>query len=95
MSNNYEIVGYRSKSGKLATYKCTWKGKTKDGADRAKLESFDGKLQFFVDTNKLEPAPIRQNLSGPTKECWECGRTFDYRTCKQNDGEWSDSYCGC
>lgn len=98
MNRSYEIVGYRGKSGKLGTYKCTWRGKAKDGTERAKLKSFDGQLEFFVDASKLETAPPQSETSrarAEKKTCWECGCEFTYRESKERDGEWSDSYCGC
>lgn len=66
MRQRYEVVGYRGKSGKLGAYKCVWQGKTKDGSQRAKLRSFDGKLEFFVDASKLEAVPA------PKDPCAEC-----------------------
>jgi len=33
--------------------------------------------------------------SAQTKSCWECGCPFTYAQCKANDGDWSESYCGC
>ena len=33
--------------------------------------------------------------AAPTRCCWECGRTFTAREARQNDGDWSDNYCGC
>jgi hypothetical protein len=93
----YEVVGYRGKSGKLGAYKKLgeYPDKFNPGKRRAKLQSFDGKLNFFVDADALEAPPPRKGLSGEVKHCWECGCAFDYRICKENDGDWSDSYCGC
>ena len=47
------------------------------------------------------PAPRANQTSsasrapGPTKQCWECGCAFTHRDAKENDGSWSESYCGC
>lgn len=95
--NEYTIVGYQGKSGKLLPYKKVGEApdKYKPGQKRAHLKSFDGKLDFWVDAAKIEDAPPRKSFSGEIKQCWECGCDFDYRTCKENDGDWSDGYCGC
>lgn len=37
----------------------------------------------------------QRKSSSPTKTCWECGQEFTYAECRANDGDWSDSYCGC
>jgi hypothetical protein len=50
---------------------------------------------FPRETQSDKASATQSNPTGKTKQCWECGGTFDYNMCKQNDGDWSDSYCGC
>ncbi len=100
MAADYKIVGYVSKAGKLGTYKHTATAKNKFGeGNRVKLVSFGSQpVEFWVDENKLVAAPPQSEsarANAETKQCWECGCNFTYRDCKQSDGEWSDSYCGC
>lgn len=42
-------------------------------------------------------AVAKYHPRGPaeTKRCWECGHDFTYEECKNLDGDWADSYCGC
>lgn len=53
-----------------------------------------GKILFRV-TSQQKSNTRRYGGSGETKQCWECGRNFTYGDCKENDGDWRDSYCGC
>lgn len=85
MSREQEIVGYRGKSGKLGAYKCAWRGKGKDGTDRAKLVSMDGTLEFFVDAAKLEAAPVSKSRHGGCECDSDCCRPY----CR------CDSHCNC
>lgn len=88
-----EMVSYKGRP-----YRCTWKGKSKFGeGERAKLEFMDGSQSFYVDAALLEPY-VQSDAARERAEkrlCWECGREFTYVECKAQDGEWSDSYCGC
>ncbi len=101
MKKDYKIVGYTSKAGKLSAYKQTARTKDKfnEGKFRVCLESFGDKpLTFWVDEDKLcEPPKQSQEAweKAPKETCWECGRQFTYRQCKENDGDWSEAYCGC
>ena len=45
-------------------------------------------------TNRVANARVGY-ASYQTKRCWECGCNFTYADCKANDGDWSESYCGC
>jgi hypothetical protein len=40
------------------------------------------------------PTPTRR-AAAPTKQCWECGRSFTYADAAKNHGDWADGYCGC
>lgn len=62
---NYKIVGYRSKSGKLGTYKLVGEADDKfhPGQRRAHLRSFDGKIDFWIDAAKVEEAPPAKKKS--------------------------------
>ena len=94
---SYDITGYISKSGKNGTYKIVSRFTNPEGVKRVKLESFGKEpLQFWVDESKLcsPPPPVRRE-GEETRQCWECGCDFTYREAKANDGDWSDSYCGC
>ena len=42
-----------------------------------------------------EKARASENGTAPTKQCWECGCAFSEHDARRNDGDWSDSYCGC
>ena len=92
-----EVTGYISKAGKNGTYKITARFTTPDSVKRVKLENFGEKpVAFWVDADKLctPPPPIRR-VNEETRQCWECGCSFTYREAKANDGDWSESYCGC
>lgn len=88
-----EMVSYKGRP-----YRCTWRGKGKFGdGERAKLEFMDGSKSFYVDAALLEPY-VQSDAArerAEKKQCWECGREFTYAECKTQDGDWSDSYCGC
>lgn len=47
----------------------------------------------------IQSTPKQSNSNtkngGPKKRCWECGGLFTYRDCRENEGDWHDSYCGC
>jgi hypothetical protein len=99
--NSYKIVGYVSKAGKLAVYKQVARtpDKFNEGKYRVKLKSFGNEpVEFWVDEEKIVAAPPQSEAArerAPKKTCWECGQEFTYAECKANDGDWSDSYCGC
>jgi hypothetical protein len=38
--------------------------------------------------------PVHAHSAAPTKRCWECGISFS-RSQMGEDGDWSESYCGC
>jgi len=66
MKRDYEVVGYRGKSGKLGNYKLLGRAKDKfnEGKERAHLKSFDEKLDFWVDADRLEkPLPPKKRSS--------------------------------
>ncbi len=42
-----------------------------------------------------EEIQSEQDGTAETKTCWECGREFTFRQCREADGDWSNSYCGC
>ncbi len=97
----YKIVGYVSKAGKTGTYKQVARtaDKFNEGKFRVCLEGFGAEpVKFWVDESKIVAAPPQSEAAranAEQKECWECGMPFTYRECKERDGEWSDSYCGC
>lgn len=94
----YQYVGYAGKTGVVRGYKCTWRGAGKNGVERARLVSMDGKLDFYVDAAKLTDPPPQSAASrerAEKKQCWECGCDFTYAECRQRDGDWGDAYCGC
>jgi len=96
-----KVVGYVSKAGKLGTYKqvARTSDKFNEGKFRVQLESYGAEpVKFWVDEEKLcDPPPQSAEAweKAEKKTCWECGRSFSYRQCKEWDGEWGDSYCGC
>ena len=89
MSSNYEVVGYRGKSGKLGTYKKVGEAADKfhEGQQRAHLRSFDGSLDFWVDASKLEAAPPRSVESRRRSGC-DCDMDC-CRPCR------CESHCNC
>ncbi len=99
-NEHYTVVGYVGKSGKLGAYKKVHEvpDKFKPGQKRAKLISFDGKLEFWVDAAKLVDPPAQSEAArkrAPKRDCYSCGCEFTYAEAQRDGGDWSDSYCGC
>ena len=82
----YKIVGYTGKSGKLGTYKMIGKAPDKfnQGKERAHLKSFDGSLDFWVPMEKIEDAPPPKKRSSCSCEDDCC---IPYCRC--------ESHCNC
>lgn len=99
--NSYKIVGYVSKAGKLGAYKqvASAPDKFNAGKTRVCLQGFGSDpIKFWVDAEKIVAPPPQSEASrakAEKKRCWECGCEFTYAECRANDGDWSDSYCGC
>lgn len=83
MRKEHPVVGYAGKSGKVAAYKCVWRGPGRDGRERAKLVSLDGQLEFFVDASRLtDPPPRREER----EMCAECGDYPGVVMCSDSSG---------
>lgn len=67
-----EIVGYRSKNGRLGAYQLLSKvpSKFESGKERAHLKSLYGSFDFWVDADKLEAAPPN---TGSARRSGSCG----------------------
>jgi len=100
MNEDYTVIGYAGKSGKVHAYKLigTAPDKFQPGKKRAHLKSLNDELDFWVDAEKLTDAPPQSEAArerAPKRACYSCGCEFTYAEAQRNGGEWSDSYCGC
>ena len=59
---------------------------------------YDGyRKTWTIPAGRVEVTDLsRYGLSlAETQTCWECGNQMTFLSCKANDGEWDESYCGC
>jgi hypothetical protein len=70
-----------------------WDGRRYSGRTETVYQTV-AKIRAFIERSKSNDA-AKQNGTAETKRCWECGRQFTQHDARTNDGDWSDSYCGC
>lgn len=92
-----QIIGYKGRPYRLLWRGTVNKGKNA-GKEMAKLGFISADGDFWVLASLLTDPPPQNEASrarAPKKRCWECGCEFTYADAKRNEGDWSDSYCGC